>query len=334
MEVTANVAEEDELAWRPLTDADVPAVADLMVAAETVDDEGESWGAEDLAEELAGPGIDRRHGAFGAFTRDGRPVAMTLIWARTAADPVHEMFTWAVLHPRWRGRGIGADLTERGVAAAAKISALRFPGAPAVLQRDAYERRTDLLEHLERHGFTARHYDIAMERRIDPEDAGAEPAPPKGYGLARFTAEVAEEFRTIHNVAFVLDHPGSTVQTPEYWAARVGSESFRADLTFGLREQATGELAGYVLSRYYEADTAATGRRDVYLDYIGTGREHRGRGVASALIATVVHTAARQGFDSASLSMRSDNPSGALGVYERAGFALRRRFVSYARDLS
>ncbi len=325
--------EEDELTWRPLADADVPAVAALGVAAEAADDEGESWGAEDIAEEMNGPGVDRAHGAFGAFTADGLPVAVALVFARTAADPVHEMFAWNAVHPRWRGRGVGAQLTERSLAAARIINELRFPGASAVLQRSAYEPRTDLIEHLERHGFKARQFDFMMERPIRPEDGATEPRVPDGYALFAFSEALSEEFRTTHNAAFVPDHPGSTPQTPEYWRAMITSDSSRADLSFGVRHEATGELAGYVLGRYYEADTAATGRRDAHLAYIGTRREHRGRGVASAVIGAVLHAAANQGFDTASLGVRADNPSGALGVYERAGFTVRRRFINYAHTL-
>ena len=324
---------EEELIWRPLADADVPAVAELAAAAEAVDDDGESWSAQDIADELGAPAIDRERGAFGAFAGDGRAVAMAVVYARTAADPVHEMFTWGFVHPRWRGRGIGTDLIARCLTAAREISALRFPDAPAVLQRNVYENVLDLCRLLERHDFAPRHYELTMERAIRSGDAAAAPSPPKGYAFVPFAAELAEQFRAVHNLAFVPDHQGSTPQTPASWAAMIESGSFRPDLTFGLRDRAAGELAGYVLSRYYEADTVATGRRDVYLDYIGTRREHRGRGVASAAIAAAIHAAARQGFDNASLSVRSDNASGALGVYQRAGFAVRRRFVNYARKL-
>jgi ribosomal protein S18 acetylase RimI-like enzyme len=244
------------------------------------------------------------------------------------------MIMWSVVHPQWRGRGVGAQLTERSLTAARQISELRFPGAPTVLQRAAYDRLTDLIEHLEKHGFTPNHYQNMMKRSIMPEDAATAPMAPDGLTLIGFTPELSEQLRLTHNVALVPDHPGSTPATHEFWASLTGSVAFRADLTFALRDEATGTLAGYIISRHFQADTEATGKKDVYLNTIGTRREYRRRGVASTLIAAVMHAAATQGFDTASLEVRSDNRTGALGVYERAGFTLRRRFINYARALT
>jgi ribosomal protein S18 acetylase RimI-like enzyme len=324
---------DNDIIWRPLTVADAPAAAELCAAAEAVDDEGETYGAADIAEELNAPRVEPGRGAFGAFTPGGRLVAFAFVFARTAADPVHQMHLWSVVAPQWRGFGIGTELTERALDAARDISSLRFPGAPAVLQRSVYEPLTDLAAHLEKRGFTVQHYEIGMERMIGPDEAATAPTPPEGFELVGYTPELAEEVRLTHNEAFVPDHPGSTPMTAETFAAQTGSASFRADLSFILRHAADGRLAGYVLSLCYPAATEATGRSDVYLDYIGTRREYRGRGVAGTVIAAAVHAAAGQGFGSASLAVRADNPSGALSVYEKAGFSTRRTFVSYVKTV-
>ena len=155
----------------------------------------------------------------------------------------------------------------------------------------------------------------------------------RGVVPTTLDAEVAEEFRVTHNEAFVPDHPGSTFVPPEVFAERTGGVAFRADLTFGLRHDDSGALAGYVLCYSYDADTQATGLRDVYINYLCTRREFRGRGLAGALIGTVVHEAAGQGFDTVSLGVLADNPTGALSVYRRTGFEPRRTFITYTKPL-
>ncbi|WP_169739919.1 GNAT family N-acetyltransferase [Actinospica robiniae] len=320
------------LLWRVLTVEDAGAAAELRKAGEAVDDMGESYSAQDFIDDLSSSGIDAERGIVGAFA-DGRLVASCLVHARTAADPVHEMFLWGVVHPEFRGRGIGAELLAWADKAAPEISELRFPGAPVKLQAPAFDKMADHRALLEAHGYRAEHYDFGMLRRISADEAEQAPARPAGFTVVPFGSDVAEEFRITHNEAFVPDHPGSTFVPPEVFAERTGTESFRPELTFGLRDTESGTLAGYILCYYYDADTEATGLHDVYINYIGTRREFRGRGVAGALIGTVVHAAAGLGYDTASLGVLAENPTGALGIYQRLGFEVQRTFITYAKAL-
>ena len=61
-------------------------------------------------------------------------------------------------------------------------------------------------------------------------------------------------------------------------------------------------------------------------------QEHRGRGLASALLARVLAAARDEGYRTASLNVDTANPTGALGVYERAGFVAVYRQDSYRLD--
>jgi ribosomal protein S18 acetylase RimI-like enzyme len=94
---------------------------------------------------------------------------------------------------------------------------------------------------------------------------------------------------------------------------------------------AEGSVAGYVMSYESPADTARRGVRDLYIGTVGTLPAHRGRGIAGALLAHVLQGAPAQGYATASLTVDAENPTGALGVYDRAGFRLHRREVTYLR---
>jgi mycothiol synthase len=83
----------------------------------------------------------------------------------------------------------------------------------------------------------------------------------------------------------------------------------------------------------WEADTVATGVRDTRFMLIGTLRDYRKRGVAGGLIGHALRSAADQGYGKASLSVDSANPSGAFGIYEKAGFAPKKRYVRWALDV-
>jgi mycothiol synthase len=317
--------------WRRLTSGDAAALAELGDACEAVEGIDGHSSAEEIAEELDSPMIDAQDGAFGAFV-DGRLVAAGMVYSRTAADPVHGMFFWGRVRPEFRRRGLGTEVVDRALAAGARITGRLFPDAQCELRAGVDATLAGDTALLEARGFTTNRYEFAMELPF----AGREPRKtgiPDGFTLLNFEDALSEEFRETHNIAFVPDHPGSTVQTVESWPHVMGiaTPGFRADLSFGLRDTETGTLAGYVMSRCYESETAATGRLDLYLNYIGTRREYRGRGLASTLIDTAVEAAAAKGFDSASLGVYADNPSGALGVYERAGFRVRHRIKVFTR---
>ena len=73
-----------------------------------------------------------------------------------------------------------------------------------------------------------------------------------------------------------------------------------------------------------------TSRQNDSSTCVGTRREYRGRGLAGTLLSHALHEYRGAGFDEASLDVDSENPTGALGIYERAGFEVERQFTVYA----
>ncbi len=109
------------------------------------------------------------------------------------------------------------------------------------------------------------------------------------------------------------------------------SRSFRPELSFVVVEPAAPErVVAYVQSAEFDAHFEATGRREAYVGKVGTLREFRGRGLAAALLRHALAAYQAAGYDEAALDVDSENPTGALGVYERAGFAVESRWTDYA----
>ena len=78
----------------------------------------------------------------------------------------------------------------------------------------------------------------------------------------------------------------------------------------------------------------ASGRSGSYVDYIGVHRRARGRGVAKALLHTVIADAARRDRNRVGLEVDADSPTGADGLYLSMGWQSRYRSESWHRDLS
>lgn len=96
------------------------------------------------------------------------------------------------------------------------------------------------------------------------------------------------------------------------------------------------QVAGQVRTRFSDDETAPAGasrRRRAWTEDISTRRDWRGRGVASSLIAASLRQLAERGFDEAALGVDLDNPTGALGVYERLGYRSVLRQAQYHRPV-
>ena len=92
-------------------------------------------------------------------------------------------------------------------------------------------------------------------------------------------------------------------------------------------------MAAYLLTYFYDADQAATGKRQAYIGQLGTLPRYRGRGAGTALLAHALPAFRDAGYDLAGLDVDSANSSGALGLYQRLGFAVTHSVTSWERTV-
>jgi mycothiol synthase len=88
-------------------------------------------------------------------------------------------------------------------------------------------------------------------------------------------------------------------------------------------------VVGYVQTMEFEANQAATGRREAYLAKLGVRRSYRGRGLATALLRDSLRAYQAAGYDESCLDVDTNNPSGAFQLYERVGYRIEHRTVAY-----
>jgi mycothiol synthase len=147
-----------------------------------------------------------------------------------------------------------------------------------------------------------------------------------------WSARNDEDFRLVRNESYV-DYWGAGPMPVDSWRNKITNQTFRPELSFLLRDEATGAPAGMLVTMSWEADTAATGVRDAHFMLIGTLRDYRNRGVASALMGHALRVAAEQGYGRASLNVDSANPVGGFGIFEKAGFTPKMRYVRWALEV-
>ena len=322
------IKESSSLTWRPHIVEDAKAVADLLNAMEDVDKIGEYYVAEDTLQELIDPYLDLERASLAAFDGDVMVGFMKASY-KPATEEVHRVFIDGGVHPDYRRRGISTVLVEAGVTAVKALHAERHPTVKLAIDVQKAEHIAGTAELFRSQGFAPVHCSQHMEHPLG--DAIPDPAIPDGMRVEPWSEHNDEEFRVIRNESF--KDVGLAAMPVDNWKNRMINHTFQPDVSFLLRGVASGAAVGMLLTKYFEADTAVTGVREAFILMLGTLRDYRKRGVASALIGQALQAAADQGFDRACLRVDTADPSGALGICEKAGFTPKLLHVRWALEV-
>jgi mycothiol synthase len=316
------------LTARPIEPGDLPAIADLLAAAEQVDDTGEHEDADDLAGWWVNDLVDLGRDSLVVLDPGGVPVAHATVIAPPTFRGAMDVYVEGRVRPDRRGQGIGRALLGWQLDRAAAVHAERHPEVPARLTTGLPTTMTDAAALARRAGMAEQRWFHTMTRSL------ADPPGPRaaaGVRLVAFDRDRDEEVRQAHNASFT-DHYGSSERDEASWQLMfTGQRGFRPDLSVLAVED--DAVVGYVLAYVHEAATAATGERAVYYGQIGVLPHARGRGLAKAVIADALRRAAENDCQVAELTVDSENSSGALGLYEGLGFVVQRTTVTWVREL-
>jgi GNAT superfamily N-acetyltransferase len=184
---------------------------------------------------------------------------------------------------------------------------------------------------------------LQMSRPVGPVEARPGALPPVRPGvLVRPVAShenglpVAGDLQTVHQLLeeSFADHFNSYRESfPEFLQRLREDPGHRWDHWWIATVEVDGvEVpAGAVVSSVLPADDS--GVEGSYIDYIGVHRRARGRGVAKALIYTVIADAARRGRNRVGLEVDADSPTGADALYASMGWRVRYRTESWHRTV-
>jgi mycothiol synthase len=235
---------------------------------------------------------------------------------------------WGQVDPAWRRRGLGAALLAWNETRQQEVAAAHPADIDRRLQGWANEGEIGRIALLERNGYQVVRYGFEMERaalddlpQVTLPD-GLEIRPARESDLRRVWELEVEVFR---------DHFGAIDDTEDAFE-RLRTDPTR-DISLWVLVWHGEELVGQVLNRINAAANAEMGLLRGRVNSVGVRRAWRRRGLAYAMVVASLTILRDAGMTSASLGVDAENPHGALGIYERAGFAVARRERVYRKPL-
>ena len=283
-------------------DEDVPALVELN--ATSADEAGKRTHstADDVTLLWTAPRFDREQHARVAVDGDRIVATVTVAPHRAYAD------IRGYTHPAARGRGIGSHLLGWAIEAGRAV-----PGVSDVYA-GTNARFADAIDMIERAGFRYARSFFDMEHP-DPTSV-REPPPPDGIEITSELRGDALRDAAIfaHDNSFI-DHwnfePFEPAEFDHFMQHPEVDESLFLIATAG------DEIAGLNLCFLTRRERVTRGTVGV----LGTTRPFRGMGLGTALLNTGVAALAARGATTVDLGVDAENPSGALGLYERNGFS-------------
>jgi len=315
------------LSWRALTAADAPALAELCASIEAADDAPYRTTLDETLERFEGdwkrPALDTLAG----FDAEGRMAAYAQVTTNPGDAGAVRVFLDGGVRPDARGRGVGRALVAWMDGRARQLlasSGKELPARLVVYLEDAHEGARALFAAA---GFTPARYYTDMRRPLADLPTAS---PVEGVTVAPWTPELDDAVRRAHNEAFA-DHWGSEPLTAEAWALR--SRTHAPSWSRVALDDATGEVAGYLVSARYEQDWPVVGYTFGYTSLLGVRRPWRGRGIAVALLASAMAAYRQDGMEFARLDVDTANPSGAHGLYSSLGYEVDHGSVMYTIEI-
>ena len=299
--------------FRAPTTEDFDAVVAVLLADQRADDVEPTIDAHFLRQVWSRSSFDLAADGWVAIDA-GRSI---VAYGQVGREDGDGVWSWGVVHPEHRGRGIGSALLDR-------IEA----------------RASTVLAGVRRHGFATRSTPpIAPPPRCSRTgtcDRSATSGICRSTSMDRSNRDLhptaSRSLESSHATIFARPMASSRQPSPTTPSrcpshsidGRKSTRRARAyDPTLWLLARAGGVPVG--------ALTASAGDDVGWVDYLAVLGSHRGRGIGSALLRRSFATFAARGLERVRLNVDAENVTGATAVYERVGMRVVNRWDLWER---
>lgn len=314
----------DKIALRPARPDDLDAVCALLNRSEQHDGLPRVMLIDEFRENLDQPYIDLAADARVALRGDTL-AGFEYVWNPPVEAGDDRAYLFGEVDPEHRGHGVSRELLTWGVERATERLRSHQHGLPRYIRVDAFEGIDSNHRLYARLGFEQVRWFDELVRPLT--DLPAVPAL-ADVELLPWPHDRDEEIRQARNAAFA-DHWGTSPMPASSWHTTVRGHGARPDLSVVAVDRASGGVVACSINHADPEDDELTGRQEAWVHNLGTVRQWRGRGLASAMIAWSLAAFAAQGFSHAMIGVDGESPTGAARLYRNLGFTSERRSITH-----
>ncbi len=308
-------------------ESDLTAIADLMNTCEELDRLDEGTSISELQQEFNQPSRDLARDICLWEDAGGKLIGFALLSISEPGEVTDGWLSFRV-HPEARGGGVEAAVVAWGETRMREVASLR--GASVKLRSGVRAQDADRIAVLESCGFQIARYFCRMARSL--WEPIPEPQFPEGFLLRQVSCEQdAEAWVEMFNQSFIdhWNHHDLTVEEFNYYSAK---PDYRNDLDL-ISVTGDGTFVAFCYCDISQEENTRTGRNEGWIGVLGTRRGFRKLGLGRAMLLAGLQRLKAAGVETAILGVDTANPSGALRLYESAGFHKIRDSISYVKDV-
>jgi len=308
-------------------DRDLDAIAHLINTCEEVDRLDEGTSISELQQEFNAPSLDVARDIRLWEDAEGKLIGFARLWISEPGEVI-DGWLWFRVHLGARGGDLEAAAIAWGEVRMREVSAMR--GGRVKLRTYARAEDCDRISVLTSCGFKVDRYFCRMARSLS--EPIPEPHFPEGFALRQFPGEQdAEAWVEMFNQSFI-DHWNHHDLTVDKFKHELAKPDYRNDLDL-IAVADDGTFVAFCYCKISVQECDRTGRNEGWIACLGTRRGFRKMGLGRAMLLAGLHRLKAAGVATAILGVDAENSSGAMGLYESAGFHNIRNSISYVKDV-
>ena len=308
-------------------ESDLTAIAHLINTCEEVDRLDEGTSISELQQKFNKPSLDKARDIRLWEDANGKLIGFAQLSIVEPGEVIDGRL-WFRVHPDARGGDVEAVAIAWGEVRMREVSVMR--SLPVKLRSSVRAEDGDRISVLTSCGFKADRYFFRMARSLS--EPIPEPHFPEGFALRQFPGEQeAAAWVEMFNQSFI-DHWNHHDLTVDRFKYNLAKPDYRNDLNL-IAVAGDGTFVAFCYCHISQEENDRTGRNEGWIAYLGTRRGFRKMGLGRAMLLAGLHRLKAVGVATAILGVDAENSSGALRLYESAGFHNIRDSISYVKDV-
>jgi mycothiol synthase len=313
-------------------EADLAAIAHLINTCKTADHLDGFVSAETLEHDFADPEFNPNRDVqlweeaghligYAGFSMTQNPSAI--------ATDGHHGWLFFYIHPDYRNSNLGQRIlnwAEQHIQRMGREWQLQVFKVREGLRDDQSYKQVLLTQA----GFTIDRYFYRMQRSLLAPIP--QPELPAGFTIRALQGvDEVPAWNEMFNQSFV-DHWSFEPETLEYRLHWMQQPTYEAELD-QIAIAPDGTFAAFSYSSIDRKENARAGCLEGWVNLLGTRRGFRQMGLGRAMLLTGLYLLKARGMETALLGVDSENPSGALRLYQSVGFQKRYTFLTYGKEI-